>query len=241
MSGVMRSLALALADMVRPRMLGLMLLPAGAALLLWTLAAWMFWGTWTGWVAHAIAGSSAAQSGSSWGGWLLSSASVLLVIAFLVPAVIATALLVNEAVVMPLLLAYVHERHYPQLERRGFGTPLGSMSNATVSAVLFIALWLLTLPLWLTGIGALIAPALTSAYLNMRIFRYDALAEHASIAEYAAIRRRAGGRLYALGIVLGAFYYVPGVNLVVPVVSALAYTHFCLDALQRLRMSGERR
>lgn len=240
MSHVARALALAIADAARPRMLALMLLPAGAALLLWSLAAWAYWGAWTGWVGHVIAGSAVAQSGSSWGAWLLSSASALLVIAFLVPAVIVTALLVNEAVVMPLLLAYVRDRHYQHLQRKGFGTALGSLANAAVSAALFIVLWLATLPLWLTGIGALIAPLLNSAYLSMRVFRYDALAEHASAAEYAAIKRAARGRLYALGVAVSALYYVPGVNLVAPVVSALAYTHFCLDALQRLRGSGVR-
>ncbi|HWI13615.1 MAG TPA: EI24 domain-containing protein [Burkholderiales bacterium] len=240
MSAVARALALAIADACRPRMLALMLLPAAAALLLWSLAAWVYWGTWTGWVAHLVSGSALAQSGSSWGGWLLSSASALLVIAFLVPAVIVTALLVNEAVVMPLLLAYVRDRHYPHLQRNGFGTAVGSLANAAASAALFIVLWLVTLPLWLTGIGALIVPLLNSAYLNMRIFRYDALAEHASPAEFAAIKRAARGQLYALGVAVSALYYVPGVNLVAPVVSALAYTHLCLHALQRVRGSGGR-
>jgi len=36
--------------------------------------------------------------------------------------------------------------------------------------------WIVTLPLWLTGVGAVLAPVLTSAYLNQRMFRYDALA-----------------------------------------------------------------
>jgi hypothetical protein len=43
------------------------------------------------------------------------------------------------------------------------------------------------------------------------------------------------GRLYALGLLLALLYYVPFVNLIAPVVSGLAFTHFCLAELARLR------
>jgi hypothetical protein len=237
----MRAMALAFADAARPRMLALMLLPACAAIVLWSVAAWMYWGAWTRWFADAMAASWFVQWSGSWGDWLVSSASALLVLALVVPAVILTALLVNEIVVMPLVLRYVQDRHYPTLTRAGFGTAWGSFVNAAVSSVLFLALWLVTLPLWLTGVGAVLLPALNSAYLNTRLFGYDALAEHATAAEYAMIRRSAGGRLYSLGLMSGVLYYVPVLNLVAPVLSALAYTHFCLDELARLRGSPVQR
>jgi hypothetical protein len=240
MPDVMRALGLAFADAARPRMLALMLVPALAAILLWSVAAWVYWGTWIRWFADALAVSGFVQWSGSWADWVLSSASVLLVLAVLVPAMIVTALLVNEVFVMPLVLRSVQARHYPMLARNGFGTAWGSFVNAAVSGMLFLVIWLATLPLWLTGVGAVLLPALNSAYLNTRIFRYDALSEHANVQEYTAIRRRAGGRLYSLGLVLGVLYYVPMLNLIAPVLSALAYTHFCLDQLARLR-SAQRR
>jgi uncharacterized protein involved in cysteine biosynthesis len=100
---------------------------------------------------------------------------------------------------------------------------------------LFAVLWLLSLPLWLTGIGELLLPALISAQFNQRMFRYDALAEHASAGEYRAVVQAAGGRLYGLGLALAALYYVPLVNLLAPMLSALAFTHLCLAELARLR------
>jgi uncharacterized protein involved in cysteine biosynthesis len=80
-----------------------------------------------------------------------------------------------------------------------------------------------------------VLPALISALFNQRVFRYDALAEHASAGEYRAILRQAGGRLYALGLALAALYYIPIVNLLVPVLSGLAFTHLCLAELESLR------
>jgi len=65
--------------------------------------------------------------------------------------------------------------------------------------------------------------------------RYDALAEHASAGEYRAIVQAAGGRLYGLGLALAVLYYVPLVNLLAPMLSALAFTHLCLGELESLR------
>jgi CysZ protein len=97
-------------------------------------------------------------------------------------------------------------------------------------------LWIVTLPLWLTGIGAVLAPVLNSAYLNQRMFRYDALAEHARREEFARIVRASRGDLFLLGILVSLLLYVPVVNLLVPVLSGLAFTHFCLARLARERM-----
>jgi len=91
------------------------------------------------------------------------------------------------------------------------------MLNAVTGIVVFAVLWIVTLPLWLTGVGAVLAPVLTSAYLNQRMFRYDALAEHASAEEFKRIRRDARGDLFLLGIALSLLFYVPLVNLLVPV------------------------
>ena len=94
---------------------------------------------------------------------------------------------------------------------------------------------MVTLPLWFTGIGALVLPPLISAFLNQRLFRYDALAGHASAEEYRLVLARAGGRLYLLGLLLAFVYYIPVLNLAAPVLSALAFTHFCLAELARMR------
>jgi uncharacterized protein involved in cysteine biosynthesis len=95
-----------------------------------------------------------------------------------------------------------------------------------------------TLPLWLTGIGALLLPLILSAWFTQRMFRYDALADHASAGEYKRILQGSSGRLILMGIVLALLLYVPLVNLVVPVLSALAYTHLCLAELSRIRRAA---
>ncbi|MGZ5093201.1 MAG: EI24 domain-containing protein [Burkholderiales bacterium] len=225
----------ALRDLFQPRVLAVVLLPMLASIVVWSVLAWIFWAPWTEAFQALIDATAAGRWLITHGGsWVLGSMSALFVLAMLMPAVLITAIVITEVVAMPVIVSVV-ARHYPGLKRRGEGTLLGSVANATVAITVFALLWILTLPLWLTGIGAVVLPALNSAYLNQRLFRYDALAEHATREEYGVLVRRAKGRLYALGLLLALLYYVPILNLIAPVVSGLAYTHFCLSELVRLR------
>jgi len=76
------------------------------------------------------------------------------------------------------------------------------------------------------------------AYLNQRLFRYDALAEHASREEYAQVIERSTLKLYLLGAVVGLLQFVPLLNLFLPVYAGLAFIHLCLAELQQLRLRG---
>jgi uncharacterized protein involved in cysteine biosynthesis len=242
MGGVIKAMGSALRDLREPRVLALTLLPPLAAIAVWLALAWRFADDWARWVAACIA----TTPWLTWvGEWGLASifiwAGAIAAFALLIPVMLVTAVLVTEFLAMPVIVPLVEKRHFPRLERRRGGTVAGSVWNAATSVALFAALWLLSLPLWLTGIGAVVLPALISALFNQRVFRYDALAEHASAGEYRAVVREAGGRLYALGLLLAALYYVPIVNLLVPVLSGLAFTHLCLAELARLRQDGVNR
>ena len=239
MHPVITALAAAARDLREPRVLALGLVPPLVAVAVWLALVWALAGDWARWVAEVIATTAWLSWLNDWGlGSVFVWASGILAFALLVPLMLVTAVLVTELLAMPVIVPLVGERHFPRLERRRGGTLAGSVRNAAATIVLFVALWLITLPLWLTGIGALALPALLSALFNERMFRYDALAEHAGAEEYHAVVRRAGGRLYALGLALAALYAVPIVNLLVPVLSGLAFTHLCLAELARLRQGG---
>ena len=236
MGEVLKALGGALRDLREPRVLALALVPPLAAIAVWLALAWSYADDWARWVADLIATTSWTTWISNWGlASIFIWASGIAAFALLIPVMLVTAVLVTEFLAMPVIVPLVGERHFPRLERRRGGTVAGSVRNAVTSTVLFAALWLMSLPLWLTGIGAVVLPALISAFFNQRVFRYEALAEHASAGEYRAIVQEAGGRRYALGLALAALYYVPIVNLLVPVLSGLAFTHLCLAELARLR------
>lgn len=215
-----------------PRILVLVFVPMVGSIVLWTVLAWVFWDSWTGGITGAIGSTIVAGWLQGWGAaWVIDSASGLLVVIGILPAIFVTALVITEIVAMPVIVKFVGERYHPDLARAAGGTLAGSLANAAIGITVFAVLWIVTLPLWLTGIGAILAPLLTSAYLNQRMFRYDALAEHASRAEFARIVHTSRGDLFLLGILLSLLLYVPVVNLLVPVLSGLAFTHFCLGRL----------
>ncbi len=234
------ALGRAMADLFEPRVLLLGLVPPLAALVAWIALSWALADDWARMVANWIATSP-------WLGWVrdfgLSSVFIwgsgIAAVALALPLMLVVAVLVTDVVAMPVIVPLVARRYYPQLEQRKGGTLAGSVWNAFVAIAVFAALWLASLPLWFTGIGALVLPPLISAYFNQRMFRYDALAEHATAAEREAVMRGARGRLFVLGLALAMLYALPFVNLAVPVLSGLAFTHLCLGELTRLRQ-GER-
>lgn len=239
MLAIFPAVARALRDLAQPRVLAVLLLPMLGAIVLWSVLAIVFWDAWTGAFRALVEDTGAAHWLIEHGaGWILAGTGMLLVAVLLVPATLITAVLVTELVAMPMIVSVAGQR-YPALEKRSGGTVAGSLRNAGLTVTIFAVLWIVTLPLWLTGIGALLVPVLNSAYLNQRLFRYDALAEHADPGEYAHIVSRNKSRLFLLGLVLAPLYYVPFVNLAAPVIAGLAFTHYCLSTLAELRATSK--
>jgi uncharacterized protein involved in cysteine biosynthesis len=113
---------------------------------------------------------------------------------------------------------------------------MGSVTNAVIAVSAFALLWLATLPLWLfLGPLAILVPWALSAYLNQRLFRYDALSEHADAQEMRRIFSERFSDLFVLGLATGLLYFIPLVNLIAPVFSALAFTYLCLGEVARIR------
>ena len=88
---------------------------------------------------------------------------------------------------------------------------------------------------------AVVLPWAFSAYLNQRLFRYDALAEHADQQEMRRVFSERFSDLFVLGLMTGLLYFIPFINLVAPVFSALAFTYLCLDELSRMRSAEDAR
>jgi uncharacterized protein involved in cysteine biosynthesis len=78
-----------------------------------------------------------------------------------------------------------------------------------------------------------------SAYLNQRLFRYDAISEHADPQEMRRVFSERFSDLFVLGLMTGLLYFVPFINLIAPVFSALAFTYLCLDELSRMRSADQ--
>ena len=228
----------ALRDLAEPRVIAVMVLPVLASLALWFVVAAWFWQSWVAALGEVIGSTSFARWLSDWGAqWLVHGMGVMTLIVLMIPALLITNMVITEIFAMPVMVNLVAARDYPALAKRRGGTAAGSVLNAGAGIAIFLVLFVLSLPLWLLGPVGLFAGALNSAYLTQRLFRYDALSEHADAGEYRALVSEARGRLFLLGLVLAPLNYMPLVNLFAPTLIGLAFTHLCLRELATQRSS----
>ncbi len=235
MTDILDAFRKALRDLFRPQVLIMVVVPIACAMALWTFVAWLFWASLTQWVGTLLLSFTVGQWIDNWSHAVLQFFAVLITLALLAPGVLVTAMLITEFFTMPGLVNFVAQRYYPKLAREHGGTLAAGVANSLIGITLFAVLWLVTLPLWFTGIGALLVPVFISAYLNQRIFRHDAVADHASRGELRTLNRDGRRRLLLLGLLPAVLLYVPLVNLLAPALTGLAFTHYQLGRLARLR------
>jgi len=237
MNSVARSLAWALVHAFHPRMLWLMIWPVFVSLALWGTVALLFWVRAALWLAEAIRAwieTSILSFALGYGDVALFLAHALLAVLF-VPLVGLTALLLLGIFGMPAMVEYVAATRFPDLARRGGGSTAASVWNSLVALAGMVALGVLSAPFWVFPPLWPLIPVAILAWVNQRILRYDALAEHADPDEMRAIFRAHRGRLYALGFLLALVAYVPILGLLAPVIVGLAFVHYLLAELQALR------
>jgi hypothetical protein len=236
---ITRSLLYAMANVLHPRMLWLMLWPMLVALALWGSVALVLWARLALRVAQWL--QQGLDYALAWthldlGAAALVAANVLLFLLF-VPLVYLTALFLLSLFGMQQMVNYVAQRSYPSLERRRGGGIAGTGWNSLVAFLGLVLLFIVTLPLWLFPLLWPVIPVLVLGWVNQRLLRYDALTEHADANEMARIFRERRGALYLMGALLALAAYVPIVGFFAPVVFGLAFIHFLLGALAAQRPS----
>jgi len=238
MSPIFEALARGFRDLFQFRVLVIIIWPVAVAALLWATVGVVFWDTFSGWLASGLAyiGIQPWLDGLE-PRWIAMTVMVLLHLIMFVPLVFMTALVLTALFAMPALIRLVEERYYPELKRESGGSMAGNLLNALLAVLIFAAIWLVTLPLWLVGVGVVI-PFIAAAYLNQRLFRYDALAEHASSDEMRALFARYQSSWWGLGLVTGFVQFIPFLNLLAPVFTALVFIHFGLGRLAKLRQAA---
>jgi hypothetical protein len=162
-------------------------------------------------------------------------AAKLVIVLMLVPLVQLTALFILGVFGMQAMVAHVAARYYPALSRRAGGSVAGSLWNGIVAVFGLIGFGLLSLPLWLLPPLWPVIPLAIMGWVNQRVLRYDALAEHAGAEEMSRVFARGRIGIYVLGVLLALVAYVPLVGFFAPVLFGLAFIHYLLGELKALR------
>lgn len=231
------ALTRAFASLLHPKMLALMLVPVAVAVAIWVLAALLFWGQAVAWIDGQMRNWDTLQ-------WLLAywpltliaaHAAVVVLVAALMPVVLVTTVLVTGIFAMPIMVSHIGARNYPQLEKHRGGSFVASVWNGIAALGLFSLFVAMTLPLWFyVPLWPLLSLGLLG-YFNARVFRFDALAEHARMDEIMRIVREDRWTLLMLGVCVAIAAHVPLLGFFSPVYGGLVFIHYCL-----MRLSGMR-
>lgn len=185
----------------------------------------------------------------------------LIAMLLLLPLMIATSLIFMGVAAMPAIARHVSRRQFPTLDKKEGGSLLGSIVVNLSGVLIFLGLWILTLPLYAFAPLALLAQVLLWGWLTARVMSYDALSTHASADELAEVRRTRRAPLLWIGMVSGVAGALPGVAwiggtvlsvLLFPFLAALSlwlyvmififtglwYQYYCLQALAELRLAA---
>jgi hypothetical protein len=263
MQQVFKSFGLALVGTMHPRMLWLSLRPFLIVSILWGSLIWLTWTPALEMLSIFLTTSiftSWIQDGLIWAGFENARAWIapLFFVMLLIPLISISLLVFIAFTTVPTIVKVVMRQHaYQDLEQKKGGGFFGSLIYTIWSALICLALVMLTLPVWWVPPLVAVLPPLLWGWLTMRLMSYDVLAQHATSQERDALLQRHRWPLLAMGIfsgMLGAvptfFWATSALALVLfPIVSfvalwiyslifvfaALWFTHYLLEALKDLR------
>lgn len=180
----------------------------------------------------------------------------LILMVLLLPLTLVIVTLIMNVAAMPAIVKHVGARQYRTLEEKKGGTIVGGLLLNVVTMLKFVPIWLVTLPLYFFPPLAIAVQVILFGRLNARVMAYDALADHASAEEFAAIVAAHGKNLTMIGVIAGACGAIPGmvwlggaVTFLFPILAplsiwlfimvfiftALWFQYYCMQALEDLR------
>jgi hypothetical protein len=260
---VLKSFGFALVGTMHPRMLWLSLRPFLIVSVLWGCLIWLTWtpaleilsiflttSIFTSWI----------QDGLIWAGFENARAWIapLFFVMLIIPLITISLLVFIAFSTVPAIVNIVAKQAaYQDLDYKRGGGFFGSLVYTLWSALICLALVLLTLPVWWVPPLVAVLPPLLWGWLTMRLMSYDVLANHASSEERDVLLEKYRWPLLTMGIVSGMLGAVPTffwatsalALILFPIVSfvalwiyslifvfaALWFSHFLLDALKELR------
>ena len=263
MSDLIRSLGLALVGTMHPKMLWLSFRPFLIVSIFWGVVIWLIWSPALEMLRTFLTASiftSWIQSGLEYVGFDEARAWIapLFLVILLIPIITISLLVFIAFSTVPAVVDSVaKQKAYEGIMRIKGGSFIGSFFYTLWSALICLALVMLTLPVWWIPPLFAILPPLLWGWLTMRLMAYDVLLDHATSEERNQLLEEHRWTLLGMGVVAGmigavpTFFWATSVLALVlfPFVSfvalwiyslifffsALWFSHFLLHALKQLR------
>ena len=198
----------ALAYCLHPRVIYLSLLPLFLAALGLGLLSWFGWEPGVAAVRHALDAWGASHAVLSWLdraglNFLRAAVAPFLLVLMVVPLVIVLCLLLVSSLMTPALVQLVRQRRFPLMPDREAAPWWRSLLWSLGAALTALALFVVSLPLWLVPILAVAVPPVIWGWLTYRVMAFDTLVNVATPLEREALLRRHRASLLTMGVVCG--------------------------------------
>ncbi|NDI20441.1 MAG: hypothetical protein EBY85_03980 [Burkholderiaceae bacterium] len=248
---------------MHPKMLWLSFRPFLIVSIFWGVVIWLIWSPALEMLRTFLTASiftSWIQSGLEYVGFDEARAWIapLFLVILLIPIITISLLVFIAFSTVPAVVdSVVKQKAYEGLVRIKGGSFVGSFFYTLWSALICLALVMLTLPVWWIPPLFAILPPLLWGWLTMRLMAYDVLLDHATPEERNQLLEEHRWTLLGMGVVAGmigavptffwatsvlALVLFPFVSFValwiyslIFIFSALWFSHFLLHALKQLR------
>lgn len=255
----------AVAYCLHPRVIYLSLLPLILAAAGLGLLGWFGWEPGVAAVRQALDAWGISHNVLAWLdraglSFLRTAAAPFLLVLMVVPLVIVVCLLLVAGLMTPSLVKLVRHRRFPQLLDRDATPWWRSLLWSAGASITALALFVVSLPLWLMPIFAVLVPPIIWGWLTYRVMAFDTLVDVAAPTEREALLKRHHASLLGMGILCGYIGAAPAALwamgaltvILAPLMvllsvwlytlvfafSSLWFAHFLLSALQAQRQAS---
>lgn len=225
-------------DILKPRIISVVVMPFLASFLFWGLLTYFFWAQISG-LGLMLYNAAWMQTILTWFSdyFIISSdpfiwiTSLAITLGVILPLAFISALLLTSIFLVPVIVEEIRKTDFPTLMKKSNSVFVGTTASISLSAKYFFS-WVGTLPLWiiLPG-GSVIIPFLLLSWFNSMLFTWEVMIEVASKEETKIFIKKNKLELFGLGLLTSLLYFVPFLNFIAPVITAVCFSRFCLSRL----------
>lgn len=234
-------------DILRPRIISIVIMPFIGSFLVWGIITYFLWGWLTslgvslynvGWIQSAVLWLKEYVVISEDPFVFLTTFGITLGV--ILPLALISALLITSIFLVPVIVDEIRKIDFPTLLKKSNSIFAGTGASLSLSAKYFFT-WVGTLPLWVIIPGGnIIIPFLLLAWFNSRLFTWEVLIEIADKNEVKLFIKNQRWELFGLGLITAFLYFIPFVNFIAPVLTAASFSRYCLNRLYFQRQQFEK-
>jgi hypothetical protein len=242
MLNIFRIYLLGIKDILKKKILSLLILPMVASFLIWILISFISW-NWLNPLCILLYQSAFIQFFVVLLSPLLAIGitpfsiflKLVIVFSFYLPIVLAFAIFFISIFLIPVLVDDLIKKEFSKIKKnpssifKGYFSKHGPLSLT----VKYLLCWFFSMPFWLfLPFGNVIIPFILLAWFNSRFLSWEVLLEIVSIEDAKIHILSESTNIWKLGLITSPLYFIPIFNFFAPAITASIYSRFWLSILE---------